>query len=90
IGFQETLDRDFEILKARLGLPPGLRLPTDDVGAHRNPSHLDKTLGAQAAGNLAAWYRDDVRFYGLCRQLIAENKIAGPQAKSGFGGSSAC
>jgi len=75
IGFQETLATDFETLKARLGLPPEIQLPADEVAAHKTPAHFDTRLDAQAVVNLTAWYQEDIHFYQLCRRLVAENKI---------------
>ncbi len=75
IGFQETLAEDFTRLKAKLGLPADLSLPTDEVAAHRTPDHFDKKLEPQAVENLQRWYERDIQFFQLCRQLVAENKI---------------
>jgi hypothetical protein len=69
IGFQETLAEDFEILKSKLGLPFNLKLPTDDITAHRNPEHLDKKLNEPAIENLNRWYADDFRFLALCQKI---------------------
>jgi hypothetical protein len=69
IGFQETLAEDFETLKSKLGLPSTLKLPTDDITAHRNPEHLDKKLDKQAIENLNRWYADDFRFVALCQKI---------------------
>ena len=69
IGLQEELDADFERLKRRIGLPYDIRLPTDDVAAHRNPGALDRSLSPVARENLQAWYAGDVAFYGLCKAL---------------------
>jgi hypothetical protein len=51
IGLQEHLAEDFAIIRARLGLPESLRLPDDDVDAHRNPASVDRSLDAQAIRN---------------------------------------
>jgi hypothetical protein len=69
IGFQETLAEDFETLKSKLGLPSNLKLPTDDITAHRNPEHIDKNLDEQAIENLNRWYADDFRFFALCQKI---------------------
>jgi hypothetical protein len=69
IGFQETLADDFETLKLMLGVPATVKLPDDDIGAHRNPAHLDKKLGVQAIENLHRWYAEDFRFFNLCREI---------------------
>jgi hypothetical protein len=72
IGFQETLAADFERLKARLGLAGDVRLPDDDLAAHRNPRHLDTALDPAATRNLERWYAADVHLYQLCRRLPSE------------------
>jgi hypothetical protein len=90
IGFQETLGKDFETLKSLLRLPKNISLPGDEVASHKSPAHLDKRLDPKAVENLTKWYGDDSRFYNLCKVLVAENKIAGPQANSGFGRNGAC
>ena len=67
IGFQETLNDDFEQLKSKLGLPDTLALPDDDILAHRSPSDLDRTLETKAVQNLRRWYATDRKFVELCR-----------------------
>lgn len=67
IGFQETLDQDFQQLKAKLGLPETLALPDDDILAHRSPADLDRTLETQAVRILRRWYAADYKFIELCR-----------------------
>lgn len=75
IGFQEQLAEDFELLKKHLQVPATVELPQDDINAHRNPKHLDKSLETQAIANLKAWYRDDYRFIDLCRKIIDQQKM---------------
>jgi hypothetical protein len=79
IGFQATLDADFEILKSMLGLPGNIRLPTG-VDAHRTPAHYDQSLEPAAVENLKQWYRDDIRFYELCKKLRVESRLNRPPA----------
>jgi len=67
VGFQETLNDDFQRLKAKLGLPETLALPDDDILAHRSPTDLDRTLDPEAARNLRRWYDADYKFVELCR-----------------------
>lgn len=74
IGFQEQLTKDFEDLKSKIGLSKDLKLPNDDIQAHRNPKQLDKALEDEAIVNLKVWYKDDFHFISLCKQLIS-NKI---------------
>jgi hypothetical protein len=71
IGFQETLDEDFMLLKQVLGLPEEIRLPQDEVAAHKNPAHLDKHLDEEAVRNLKIWYGSDYRFLSLCKEIAA-------------------
>jgi len=71
IGFQERLDKDFEILRKVLELPSDLALPKNDVEAHRNPGALDTSLALEAIRNLREWYAADYRFMRLCREIRA-------------------
>ncbi|MCZ6836891.1 MAG: sulfotransferase family 2 domain-containing protein [Planctomycetota bacterium] len=78
IGFQETLNADFEILKKKLSLPEDLSLSNDEVIAHKNPDHLDKHLDDQAIENLKQWYAKDYEFMDLCREIIQERGLDQP------------
>lgn len=69
IGFQESLDEDFERLKKKLGLGDEVRLPTDDVVAHKSPPGLDTSLDAKARECLEAWYREDLELLERCKAL---------------------
>ena len=69
IGFQETLDSDFEILKSLLHLPSHVRLPTDDVASHRSPSGLNRKLDDTSRATLREWYARDYEFVELCQSL---------------------
>ena len=71
IGFQESLNHDFEKLKMKLGLPDAIRLPTDNVEAHRGKySDSEKFLEEKAIRNLEKWYARDYEFIKLCREII--------------------
>jgi hypothetical protein len=72
IGFQETLNEDFDRLKLKLGLPADLRLSDDEVIAHRNPAYLDYHLDDVAVANLRARYEADLRLLDFCRAHAAE------------------
>jgi hypothetical protein len=72
IARQSRLDEDFRTLAALLHLPPGVRLPEDDVAAHRNPPHIDRRLSIQAKANLLRWYAPDCVFVELCERIRAE------------------
>jgi hypothetical protein len=68
LGFQDSLDEDFELLKRKLGLPAHAQLPRGDA-AHQAPAGFDTSLSETARANLERWYADDVAFVELCRQL---------------------
>ena len=72
IGFQETLNEDFLLLKRILNFPDEVTLPDDEVVAHRNPTGVDKRLDDQAIRNLKAWYRRDYQFLELCQKVAAQ------------------
>lgn len=72
IGFQESLNDSFAMLKKILELPDELKLPDDDLKAHKAPRRLDKHLDDQAVGNLMDWYKKDYAFFELCMQLAKE------------------
>jgi hypothetical protein len=69
IGFQETLDGDFERLKALLNLPAHVELPKDEARSHRSPAGLDRTLDDTSQAALREWYARDYEFVELCRSL---------------------
>ncbi len=71
IGLQEKLTSDFEYLRTFLKLPETVRLPQDEVLAHKTPSEFDRNLSPLAEHNLRHWYRDDIRFYEHCLRLRA-------------------
>jgi hypothetical protein len=63
------LDTTFPRLCALLGVGPVPPLPDDDVGAHRNPEELDRTLSGEARATLEEWYAADRAFVRRCREL---------------------
>ena len=63
IGNQIRLDEDLEKLKDILGLPAGLKLPRDDIRAHRNTLDVDKNLSEEGRKNIENWYQKDIVFY---------------------------
>ncbi len=77
IGFQETLDHDFEILKRKLKLPAKTVLPTNAIVAHRNPESLDRKLSDQAVKNLRDWYSQDYEFIEKCKKTIIDANLHG-------------
>ena len=64
-GFQEHLAEDFEILRSKLGLPECIKLPSEDIQAHRNPTNLNRTLGEEAIKKLKEWYKDDYNIINI-------------------------
>ncbi|MCA8490786.1 sulfotransferase family 2 domain-containing protein [Burkholderia arboris] len=72
IAQQEWLTDDASVLSEILGLGP-LHLPDDDVDAHRNPAHFDKTLCTQGEDNIRRWYRNDFDAIEVCREIASGN-----------------
>jgi len=71
IGFQESLDDDFERLKIKLGLPDTIKLPTESLEAHKGDySDFERFLEEKAIKNLEKWYAEDYEFLNLCRKEI--------------------
>lgn len=70
IGFQESLDDDFDDLRQLLGLSDAVQLPANDLDSHRSPNGFDKHLDQHARENLRLWYAEDYRFIELCKDLI--------------------
>jgi hypothetical protein len=67
MGFQETLNEDFERLKALLNLPAELKLPMEDYLSHRAPADSSVELSDLSRSNILNWYADDVRLYEALR-----------------------
>lgn len=78
---QRSLDSDFELLKHLLDLPTTLRLPKDDVIAHRTPVGFDAALSPKARRNLEAWYADDIALFEICLKIRAR-QIAADKAQA--------
>ena len=72
IGFQETMNEDFELLRRIVNLPAEVNLPQDEVAAHKNPIHVDRRLDAEAIRNLKVWYEKDYRFFDMCKEIAAQ------------------
>jgi hypothetical protein len=82
VGFQESLRFDFVRLRVILGLPDAVKLPEDEVYAHKNPIHLDRTLSPEAIENLRDWYREDYEFIELCRKHVPPERLGGVRASN--------
>ena len=72
IAQQETLDEDWQRIKAMLSLPADLELPSDPVKAHRAPEDLDRTLTPKMLDSLKDWYAEDYKLVALCEQARPE------------------
>jgi hypothetical protein len=70
VAFQESLDRDFEILRRLLHLPSSVVLPTGELEAHRNPPGLSRQIAPPGVEALRHWYAEDIRLIEVCRQLM--------------------
>jgi hypothetical protein len=70
VAFQESLARDFEILRRLLDLPASVALPTGEVEAHRNPPGLSRQIAPPGAEALRHWYEEDGRLIEVCRSLM--------------------
>lgn len=81
IGSQETITEDFARLKALLDLPGDIKLPSDDVLAHRTPPEFDRQLSTLAAENLAQWYKEDFVFYEHCIRLARARELSSPPVR---------
>ena len=72
IGLQDRLDDDFEALKRKLGLGDDVRMPRDELVAHKTPTGFDSQLSDTGRANLERWYAFDVAFVQLCRELAED------------------
>lgn len=72
IAQQEWLADDASELAEMLRLEP-LHLPDDDVDAHRNPAHFDRTLCRQSEDNIRRWYGNDFYAIEVCREIAQAN-----------------
>ena len=72
IARQETLNDDWERIKALLQLPPDLELPSDPVQAHRTTGEVDRTLTPKMLDALREWYAEDYELLALCDEVRPE------------------
>jgi hypothetical protein len=78
VGFQESLDADFERLKQKLGLADAVTLPEGEIEAHKNPTDIDRSLDEVARRNLHEWYAPDYQFLRLCQERASQINGVGP------------
>jgi hypothetical protein len=69
VGRTETLAADLEEIKRRLDLPSSVRLPQDDVAAHRTPRGMDTALSPEGRAAIARWYDADTRLLAVLDDL---------------------
>lgn len=68
IGLTDALADDFEEIKRRLGLPPALALPQDDVGSHRTPEGFSTGLSETGRRAIAHWYAEDIALFEFLKE----------------------
>jgi len=73
-GFQESLNQGFEEVKQLFSLPINLKLPVDDINAHRSPEDAAVILNEQAIENLKIWYFKDYKFITMCEEILQLRK----------------
>lgn len=66
---QETLNEDWRRVKALLGLPGDVELPSDPVQAHRTTGEYDRTLTPEMLDALRRWYAADYELLELCDRV---------------------
>lgn len=81
IGDQARFLRDIAWLKRRIGIDADIDPPLDDIGAHRNPSHLTSALSPRAEMALRACLADDYAIYAWC--LAHRERLAAAEAARG-------
>ncbi|WP_115718583.1 sulfotransferase family 2 domain-containing protein [Gallaecimonas mangrovi] len=75
IGAQETLNDDFQLLKAKARLPDSVQLPDrNNIVSNTMPDEFDKTLSAQAEQNLRNWYAKDYELIAVVAEEFADKK----------------
>ncbi|CAN7606427.1 sulfotransferase family 2 domain-containing protein [Rhizobium sp. LjRoot254] len=68
IGDQRSLDDDFIRFKEIVGMRPDIELPKDQVGAHKAPDTMSKTLSALGEQNIRQHYIRDYPLLEWCLQ----------------------
>ncbi len=73
VGFQETLNEDFERLCNLLDLPEGVCLPKEAFRVNRNPRESDPALHPDALRSLKEWYKEDYQLLERIRGMFPAN-----------------
>ena len=63
------MEEDFETLKKVLQITEDIKLPTDDIRAHRSPKDCDRYLSDEAKKNLINWYEKDFQFFEISKGM---------------------
>ncbi|MEJ7707696.1 MAG: sulfotransferase family 2 domain-containing protein [Nocardioidaceae bacterium] len=63
----ESLTADFGEARTILGVTA--TLPHDDIGAHRNPVRVDRSLSVRATTNLRTWYAQDFDYIDVSNRV---------------------
>ena len=71
IGRQETLDDDWQRIRALLELPEDVELPADPKKAHRRQASGDPALDANAEAILRRYFKPDYQIIQACDRLRA-------------------
>ena len=85
IGHQETLDDDWQRIRALLELPEDIELPSDPKKSHRSQPSAVPALDANAEAilrRLRARLRDHRRLRPAARRARLERRAAAPQARA--------
>ena len=77
IGRQETLDDDWQRIRALLELPEDIELPSDPKKSHRRSPASEPALDARAEAILHEYYRPDHEIIAACERLRVANGWSG-------------
>jgi hypothetical protein len=75
VGFQETLDTDFLMLKSLLAISNSCTLPVDDIKSHKNPKNIDKAIDKRGVIALTEWYEEDFIFISQCKKIMSDRAL---------------
>jgi len=81
IGRQETLDDDWQRIRALLELPEDVELPADPKKAHRRQASGDPALDANAEAILRRYFKPDYQIIQACDRLRAARGWSGEPPK---------
>jgi hypothetical protein len=81
IGRQETLDDDWQRIRALLELPEDVELPSDPKKSHRRASSGDPALDPRAEAILRDYYAQDYDIIAACERLRTAHGWSGAPPK---------